>query len=156
MSPLVLLVEDDTFIYEAMATALEDQGFFVLWSECISEAEPVVRDEYLKLACLVVDVRLKHDGTGWDLARLARAFRPDLPVIYMTAANRQEWLVNGVPNSKLLQKPVPARELAAEVAEIVRRNAPAAVVKNELVQKMAIASLNAIRAASPEFVRSSM
>ena len=55
---------------------------------------------------MIIDISLGRDHVkGWPVARRARAINPDLPVIYITGGNTDEWSIQGVPNSILLTKP---------------------------------------------------
>ena len=51
--------------------------------------------------------------------RRARAINPDLPVVYITGANADEWAVQGVPNSILLTKPFAPAQLVTAVSHLL-------------------------------------
>jgi DNA-binding response OmpR family regulator len=67
----------------------------------------------------VLDIKLGKDGIkGWDVARRARAINPALPVIYMRGAD-EEWAIQGVPKSILLNKPFAPAQLVTAVAQLL-------------------------------------
>jgi hypothetical protein len=74
-----------------------------------------------------VIMRLGKDRIrGWDVARRARAIKPDLPVVYITGANADEWAVQGVPNSLLLTKPFAPAQLVTAVSQLLNTGSPMA------------------------------
>jgi CheY-like chemotaxis protein len=63
------------------------------------------------------------DVTGWEVARAAKARRPDLPVVLLTGWGDQ---VEGeapalVRVDRVLTKPVPRRAMLAVIAELTTR-----------------------------------
>ena len=76
---------------------------------------------------LVIDIKLGKDRIrGWDVARRARAINPDLPVVYITGANADEWAAQGVPNSILLTKPFAPAQLVTAVSRLLNTGSPIA------------------------------
>jgi CheY-like chemotaxis protein len=76
---------------------------------------------------LVIDIKPGKDRIrGWDVARRARAINPDLPVVYITGANADEWAVQGVPNSVLLNKPFAPAQLITAVSQLLNTGSPIA------------------------------
>jgi CheY-like chemotaxis protein len=68
----------------------------------------------MQVRAVVTDVDLNREITGWDIARRARELYPDIPIVYMTGANADEWTAMGVPESVLIAKPfVPAQMVTA-------------------------------------------
>jgi len=101
----VLLVEDEVLILEIVQDALEQAGFRVHAAPSSFAALELMSEGVAGLAGLVTDIRLGEGPDGWDLARHARRDRPDLPVVYMTGDSAADWPVQGVPRSKIVQKP---------------------------------------------------
>ncbi len=97
----ILLVEDEFLVRDTVAYELREQGFEVIEAATGDEARAVCAGGGFDV--LVTDIRMPGETSGWDLAELCRAQRPDLPVVYMTGyshvAHRQ------VAGSLLLQKP---------------------------------------------------
>ena len=117
---VVLVVEDEQSLQRIFEEALSDGGF---QSEIASSGEEALRllsGRKGAYRVLVVDIRFGKDRIkGWDVARRARASTPELPVIYITGANADEWAIQGVPNSVLLTKPFAPAQLIAGVAHLL-------------------------------------
>jgi DNA-binding response OmpR family regulator len=107
----VLLVEDEVLIVELARDMLEQAGYRVDVAVSGFEAVERIAQRGSHVAALVTDIRLGDGPDGWDIARVARLARPDLPVIYMTADSAGEWPTRGVPGSVVLQKPFTMAEL---------------------------------------------
>ena len=68
---------------------------------------------------LVTDINLLGKLDGWEVARQAREIDPDFPVVYITAANADQWASQGVPNSVLLTKPFAPAQLVTAVSNLL-------------------------------------
>lgn len=77
----VLLVEDEPAIGEIVTEALEEQGFEVLFADNAPDALFLLTAAG-RIDVLFTDVNLPGDIDGTALAQLARAMRPDLPIVY--------------------------------------------------------------------------
>jgi DNA-binding NtrC family response regulator len=116
MASRILFVDDDAPLRYAMAKALIAEGF-----EVVSEGEfgPVL--VYLEskepLDLLITDVVMPDGINGLALARMAKARRKDLKVIYVTAFD--------VPDSErdadmiILRKPISHDELMGAVKGVL-------------------------------------
>lgn len=113
----VLLVEDDALIAQLVDDALEAAGHDVMWAADAHEAAAIAERADRRIEALLTDVHLGPGPSGVDVARLARAKRPDLPVIFVTAHPEGE-LVAQVPGAVTVSKPFVASQLAAIVAAI--------------------------------------
>ncbi len=105
--PRVLMAEDESDIALLVAESLEDAGFHVTWAA--DGAKALDKAGECRFDALLTDVRMPNlDGVG--LVRAVRAERPSLPVVvlsgYMTALDRQALLQLGVPEDRMLEKPV--------------------------------------------------
>jgi CheY-like chemotaxis protein len=95
---VILVVEDDQSIQSIVEEALNDGGFEPAIASSGEEALTLLSGS--KYRVLVIDIKLGKDRIrGWDVARRARAINPELPVVYITGANADEWAAQGVPNS---------------------------------------------------------
>jgi two-component system cell cycle response regulator CpdR len=112
----VLLVEDEVLILEIVQDALEQAGFRVQAVPSSFAALEYLSEGVADLAGLVTDIRLGEGPNGWDLARHARQDRPDLPVIYMTGDSAADWPVQGVPRSKVVQKPFAVAQIVTALS----------------------------------------
>lgn len=80
----ILIVEDEWLVRMELADAFEALNFAVIESSSAEHAIEMLRD-HPDIALLVTDIRLAGWRDGWQLALEARATRPDLPVIYLSA-----------------------------------------------------------------------
>ncbi|TCL68077.1 response regulator [Rhizobium sp. BK251] len=79
---MIAVVDDDFRVLEAMEELLESAGH----SACLfSSAQSLLENDVLrKIDCLITDIGMPVVD-GFELHRLARAVRPELPVIFITA-----------------------------------------------------------------------
>jgi two-component system, OmpR family, response regulator len=115
----VLLVEDEVLILEIVQDALEQAGFRVQAVPSSFAALEFLSEGVAQLAGLVTDIRLGEGPSGWDLARHARRNRPDLPVIYMSGDSAADWPVEGVPRSKVVQKPFAVGQIVTALSTML-------------------------------------
>ena len=80
----ILLVEDEWLIRTILAEELVNEGFAVQEAEDGDRASLLIVQDPGLFTLLVTDIHMpgRLDGTG--VARLLRAHRPNLPVIYTT------------------------------------------------------------------------
>jgi CheY-like chemotaxis protein len=122
---VILVVDDDQSIQSIVAEALGDGGFEPAIASSGEEALTLLSGS--NYSVLVIDIKLGKDRIrGWDVARRARAINPDLPVVYITGANADEWAVQGVPNSVLLTKPFAPAQLVTAVSQLLNTGSPIA------------------------------
>ena len=125
---MLLLLEDDPAIAEAVRFALAREGFDVQHCAWLHEARAQLQRELPEL--LILDVGLP-DGSGLDLCRELRADARTrhLPVIMLSARSEEMDRVLGLElgADDYLGKPFSPRELVARVRALLRR-APAAPV----------------------------
>src|SRR5215213_3971125 len=83
----VLLVEDEFLLADMVAEVLAEHGFEVFTAASAGDA---LRHLTCGSACdiLLTDIKLAGSIDGTALARLARALRPDLPVVYASGSCR--------------------------------------------------------------------
>jgi CheY-like chemotaxis protein len=111
---LLLLAEDEPLILLSTQEALETGGFIVLPASNGAEAISAIDLRFEDLSGLITDVRLGSGPDGWEVARHARELKPDLAVVYTTGDSAADWSAQGVPKSKVIQKPyAPAQVLTA-------------------------------------------
>jgi len=110
----VLLVEDDELLGVLFELALCEAGYVVVRARHGADAiEALTASAPIHL--LVTDICLGGGPDGWQVARSARARRPDMPVIYMTGGGVDGWLPQHVPLGVLLLKPFPIDQLVEMV-----------------------------------------
>jgi CheY-like chemotaxis protein len=115
----ILLVEDDHLLRAQVGGELQNLGYRVVSARSGAEALQMLREgEAFDL--LFTDV-VMAGMTGSQLAALAHAIAPDMPVLYTsghpeTMMNDEGYLAPGVT---LLRKPYRRRELAAKLREVL-------------------------------------
>lgn len=103
-SPRILFVEDNRLSSLINCSLLRDIGFEVEEAFCGSEAIKAL-ESGAQLSALVTDVNLGPGPDGFEIARHARLRYPNLPVIYVSAAERARFAVEGVEKSVFIGKP---------------------------------------------------
>lgn len=102
----VLMVEDDAMIRELLRIGAEDAGFEpILAGDDRAAVAALEAGQAHDLVGLITDINLGRGRSGWFVAQLARTFRPELPVVYVTGDSGHEWRTRGVAGSLLLLKP---------------------------------------------------
>jgi DNA-binding response OmpR family regulator len=109
----LLLVEDDTDIRDAMTALLSEHGFRVLVAADGYAAIRLLAEHQVDL--MFTDV-VMPGMSGFELAEQARAVRQDLLVLYITG-DAEQTRGKGIRYGKILQKPVRADEILAEVTQ---------------------------------------
>jgi FixJ family two-component response regulator len=78
----IAVVDDDVRILESLQDLLESAGHSVC---SFSSAQSLLEDDILpEIDCLIADIGMPLIN-GFELHRLARDARPDLPIIFITA-----------------------------------------------------------------------
>jgi FixJ family two-component response regulator len=78
---VVAVVDDDTRVLESLENLLESAGHMV---HLFTSAQALLKDEaFGRIDCLISDIDMPTID-GFELERLARAARPELPVILIT------------------------------------------------------------------------
>ena len=80
----ILLVEDEWLIRTMFAEELTEGGFAVREAENGDQASALIVQDPTLYTLLVTDIHMPGSLDGIGVARLLRARRPDLPVIYTT------------------------------------------------------------------------
>jgi CheY-like chemotaxis protein len=117
--PVILVIEDDDAIQCIAEDALREGGFETAIAGSGEEAVTLLKGRLVAYRAVVTDINLAGRSDGWEVARAAREIDPDFPVVYMTGAAADQWPVQGVPNSILLQKPFAPAQLVTAVAQLV-------------------------------------
>ena len=115
VKPVVLVVEDDDLVREAIVLELEDAGFEVLTAGSGDEASYLL-PKMKRIDLLLTDIRMPGRINGWVLADMARCRRPDLPVIYASGFLPQE--AREVDGSLFISKPYRAGDIVAAITKL--------------------------------------
>jgi CheY-like chemotaxis protein len=114
--PLLLYVEDEIFTQHLVETSLKEAGYDVWTASNGHEALEKLASVGPALCGLVTDVDLGNCPNGWQVAREAREFLPELPVVYVSGASAHEWGAMGVPESLIVAKPFSPHQIVAAMA----------------------------------------
>jgi FixJ family two-component response regulator len=112
----VAVIDDDTRVLESLENLLESAGHAV----CLfTSAQAFLKDEaFATVDCVISDIGMPAID-GFELERLARAARPELPVILITG---RQGLIKGPQatrriGSEILLKPVGEQELLRAISK---------------------------------------
>jgi CheY-like chemotaxis protein len=113
----ILLVDDDAGVRKTLASLLRASGQDVLEAGSGSEALDCLRTTPVDL--VLTDLGMP-EITGWDVARAAKARRPDLPVVLLTGWGDHAGaeLASDAGVDRVLAKPVPRSSLLTVIAEL--------------------------------------
>ncbi|RYD64613.1 MAG: response regulator [Verrucomicrobiaceae bacterium] len=115
----VLLVDDDVLLLIALEAGLDDDGYAVTRAINGNQAVQLLEADHHRIRAIVTDIRMPGPLDGWDVARRARELVPDIPVIYITGDSGHDFEHNGVPESRLLEKPFSIAELTGTVTHMI-------------------------------------
>ena len=119
MSCTVLVVEDDPTVLAFLEEGLTDRGYTVVSARSGGEALSVLGMGLDDIAVLVADIRIGAGVDGWEIARCAREIAPDFPIVYITGDSASAHELEGVANSRLLQKPFGSEQLARAIEALL-------------------------------------
>ena len=121
----VLLVESDELLAILFELALYEAGYVVSRVNSGAEALSRLAADGGAFDLVVTDIGLRDGTDGWQVARRARAIKPDMPVIYMTGARADEWRPQHVPLGVLLLKPFAVQQLVEIAGALLSAKAEA-------------------------------
>ena len=112
----VAVIDDDERVLESLENLLESAGHTV---RLFTSAQAFLEDEaFAKVDCVISDIGMQAID-GFELERLARVARPELPVILITG--RQELIVGPQATNRvgteILLKPVGEQELLRAISK---------------------------------------
>lgn len=116
----ILIVGRDAIALEQLHRALQDRTR----ENCIVFDADRAAKHIAKGAgasdCLLTTVELAGAQSGWDLARLARDWSPDIPIGYLSVDGLRDWAKHGVPNSVLINQATEPGEIATAFLHFCR------------------------------------
>jgi two-component system cell cycle sensor histidine kinase/response regulator CckA len=113
---IILLVDDDAMIRNALRRILERAGFTVLVAEDGREAIRIAREHVEDIDLLISDVQMPH-MTGLGLAMGLKSAHPELRVLLVSADPQHAVILD--PGWNFLQKPFRSSVLINKVREIL-------------------------------------
>lgn len=117
--PIILVIEDDDAIQRLVEDALNEGGFETTTASTGEEAVTLLKGRVVAYRGLVTDINLLGRFNGWEVARAAREIDPGFPVVYMSGAVADQWSIQGVPNSIMLEKPFAPAQLVTAVSQLL-------------------------------------
>lgn len=105
MTATVLVVEDEPSVLLFLEEGLGERGFDVLSARSGGEALSILGSGLHDIAALVADIRIGEGIDGWEIARCARDIVPEVAIVYVSGDSYGDWDDQGVPDSRMLQKP---------------------------------------------------
>ena len=120
--PTILVVEDDDAIQALVEDALSEGGFAVAIARTGEEAVTLLKGRVATYHALVIDIRLLGRFNGWEVARAAREVDPVFPVIYMSGTASDQWPIQGVPKSIMLNKPFAPVQLVTALSPLLNEH----------------------------------
>lgn len=118
MKGQLLIVDDDEAMREMLAASFAKRGYEPVTAAGIAEAVEAL--EAHPIIAVVTDLRLKGES-GIHLCRRARALRPDVPVIVITAFGGAESAAAAARAGAFdfITKPVDLQQLAESIGRAV-------------------------------------
>jgi DNA-binding response OmpR family regulator len=105
---VVLVVEDDWLLRQAMTSEMRHAGWHVLEAST-GEAALALPDTAGQIDLVVTDIRLAGELSGWDVAQGFRTRFAELPVVYVSGNTADS--ARMVSRSTFLGKPCAPAEL---------------------------------------------
>lgn len=121
----ILLAEDDQLIVEGLSELLANEGFVVDSSPTQAGAVELACRPGAGYALALVDLTLA-EGNGFAVCNAIKTAAPDVPVIFLTAADDELNTVTGLSMGAddYVAKPFRPRELVARIHAAIRRAHP--------------------------------
>jgi CheY-like chemotaxis protein len=121
LAPLVMVVEDDGDIREALADVLSDNGYRTLMARDGAEALVVLRSGAERPAAIVLDLMMPvMDGWQFREEQMKHATLSRIPVVLLTAGSDVERKGHAMGASGALRKPVQLAALLEAVEAALR------------------------------------
>lgn len=121
----ILVVEDDLTLSTGLCFELDSAGYVTQAAYSCQKARYLAGQDLYALALL--DVNLS-DGSGFDLCREIKELHPDMPVIFLTAKDLEEDVLQGfdLGAEDYITKPFHMKILLKRVEVAIRRKSGAA------------------------------
>ena len=119
-SGTVLLVDDETSIRQALATAIKSLGFTVLEASDGVEALEVFRQHQEEIRLVLCDLTMPRMG-GWETLTALRRLAPGIPVILSSGYGEAQMMAGERPElpQAFLSKPYAFKALSETIARVL-------------------------------------
>ena len=116
----ILVIEDDLALSAGLCFELDNSGYLTVAAYNCRKAEKLMNEDHFDLVLL--DVNLP-DGNGFDLCRTIKRVRPELPVIFLTANDLEQDVLEGfdLGAEDYVTKPFHMQILLRRVEVVLRR-----------------------------------
>ncbi len=120
MKKVIGIVEDEKDLNELVKRYLEKEGYEVRSFLTFDEASPHTDDEDINL--WILDIMLGNKS-GFDLIEDIRSYDPNVPVIFMSARDKEFDRIIGLEKGSddYITKPFSPKELVLRVNNVIRR-----------------------------------
>lgn len=127
----ILVVEDDLALSTGLCFELDTEGYLSMAAFNCQKARQLLKNSELDLVLL--DVNLP-DGNGFDLCREIKTMYPELPVIFLTANDLEQNVLDGfdLGAEDYVTKPFNMKILLRRVEVALRRAQGQKAVKNHV------------------------
>ncbi len=120
----ILLVEDEEPLLRLMHHILESFGYKVLDSGSGKEALVIWEQQKKRIDLLLSDLVLPDGMEGPELAKILRAEKPGLKIVFTSGYNVERADLSATPDAAFIQKPFHVRKLAEIVFDTLRETPP--------------------------------
>lgn len=116
----ILVIEDDLALSAGLCFELDSSGYITVAAYNCRKAEQLIQADHFDLVLL--DVNLP-DGSGFDLCRIIKQVCPELPVIFLTANDLEQNVLDGfdLGAEDYVTKPFNMQILQRRIEVVLRR-----------------------------------
>ena len=117
----ILVVEDDLTLSAGICFEMDCNGYLTVAAYNCKKANQLIQSDHFDLA--ILDVNLPN-GNGFDLCRTIKSTHPELPVIFLTANDLEQDILEGfdLGAEDYVTKPFNMKILLRRVEVALRRN----------------------------------
>lgn len=117
----ILLIEDNDSIILGLEYLFKEEKFEFEYVKCKKDAINILENEMFDIA--LIDIGLP-DGSGFEVGKYIKEYRPQLPMIFLTAKDEEKDVVYGLDlgAEDYIIKPFRNRELISRIKNVLRRN----------------------------------
>ena len=121
MQKKIMVVEDDLALSAGLCFELDSAGYLTVAAYNCQKAHQLLAGDHVDLALL--DVNLP-DGNGFDLCKALKTLRPEMPVIFLTANDLEQNVLDGfdLGAEDYVTKPFSMKILLRRVEAVLRRS----------------------------------